>query len=57
MKLKVIVDDKNYTTWTYYDAISMQEYNIENQEENFNPLKFKLFSEDVFYYDFSTKKT
>ena len=55
MKLKVIVDDKNYTSWTYYDAISMQEYNIENQEDNFNPLKFKLFSEDVFNYDFLTK--
>ena len=54
MKLKVIIDDKNYSSWTYYDAISMQEYKFENSDENFNPLNFKMFSEDVFNYDFSS---
>ena len=56
MKLKVIINEKNYSSWTYYDAISMQQYNIENNEDNFNPLKFKLFSEDVFNYDFIEKE-
>ncbi len=56
MKLKVIVDDKNYISSTYSDAISMKEYIIEKKEENFNPLKFKLFSEDVFFYDFSSNE-
>jgi exoribonuclease R len=34
----------------------MKQYNIEVDEDNFNPLKFKLFSEDVFNYDFATKE-
>ena len=45
MKMKVLIEDKNYTNWKYYEADSFQEINLEN---NINPAIFKLFTEDVF---------
>lgn len=48
MKMKVLIEDKNYTNWKYYEADSFEEINLEN---NINPSKFKLFTEDVFLYN------
>ena len=44
MKMKVLIEDKNYTNWKYYEADSFQEINLEN---NINPAIFKLFTEDA----------
>lgn len=53
MKMKVLIEDKNYTNWKYYEADSFQEINLEN---NINPAIFKLFTEDVFTYNISENK-
>ena len=50
MKMKVLIEDKNYTNWKYYEADSFEEINLEN---NINPAIFKLFTEDVFIYNIS----
>ena len=47
-KIKVIINNKNYDSWTYYDAESYDEYIMKN---NINPGLLKLFSEDVFTID------
>ena len=53
MKMKVLIEDKNYTNWKYYEADSFEEINLEN---NINPAIFKLFTEDVFTYNISENK-
>jgi exoribonuclease R len=48
MKLKVVISNKNYTEWEYYNADTFEKIMI---EENLNPASLKLFSEDVFFYN------
>jgi len=53
MKLKVIISNKNYTEWEYFNADTFEKIII---HENPNPANFKLFSEDIFEYNENTKK-
>jgi len=52
MKIKVIISNKNYTDWEYYNADTFEKIMI---VENPNPASLKLFSEDVFEYNENTK--
>jgi exoribonuclease R len=43
MNYKVVIHDRNYTSWTYYDFDTFTEVNLP-----FTPLEKELFSNDVF---------
>ena len=47
MKLKVLIDNKKYDSWKYLDLNTLQLIEL---KDNFNPLQFKLFSDDTFEY-------
>ena len=51
IKLKILIDDKSYSSYTYHDAISFIQYTIPN---SLDPLELKLFSGDIFNYDTDT---
>ena len=61
MKFKIIINDNLYTSWKLYNADTLKEITEKDDEhniiENFNPLKYKLFSEDVFEIDVDKKFT
>lgn len=52
ISLKIIIHDREYTSWSTSADDSFQEVTIENSE--FHPAKLKLFTKDVFLYDIST---
>lgn len=47
MKIKVIISNKNYTDWEYYNADTFEKIDL---EENPNPVNLKLFSDDIFEF-------
>jgi len=55
MKLKIIINDNLYTSWSIFNANTLNEILKQNEDYNiikdFNPIMYKLFSEDVFEYD------
>jgi len=46
MKIKVIIPNKNYTDWEYYNADTFDKLVITN---NPNPVNLKLFCDDIFF--------
>ena len=48
MRLKVLIEDKNYLKWKYYETDCFEEISLKN---NINPAIIKLFTEDVFEYN------
>tara|TARA_Y100000389_G_scaffold92317_1_gene88988 strand:- start:1701 stop:3413 length:1713 start_codon:yes stop_codon:yes gene_type:complete len=48
MRLKVLIEDKNYLKWKYYETDYFEEISLKN---NINPAIIKLFTEDVFEYN------
>ena len=53
MKIKVIISNKKYTEWDYFNADTFEKITI---CDNPNPASLKLFSEDVFEYNENTKE-
>jgi len=49
---KIIVNDRNYTSWSFYESPSYTSIEM----PDINPLESKLFSNDVFSLDETTKK-
>ena len=52
MHYKIHIDDRNYENWNLYDVSTSEK--IENV--NFNPIKEKLFHNDIFTFDGSNVK-
>jgi exoribonuclease R len=52
ISLKIIIHDREYSSWSISADDSFREIIIENSE--FHPAKSKLFTKDVFLYDTST---
>ena len=46
MKYKLKVDDRNYETWTTHDP-----HSLESAEISIDPVREKLFDQDIFEYD------
>jgi RNB domain len=50
---KINVDDRNYSSWTVYNACTLEPINM----PNLDPIKEKLFSNDVFTFSENTTTT
>jgi len=44
VQYKILVNDRNYTDWNLFDALSLNEI----EKLSFNPASNKLFSSDIF---------
>ena len=53
MKCKIIINDKNYTSYDYFQADTFKKIKL---DDNLNPINFKLFSEDIFEYNGENNK-
>lgn len=47
IQYKITIDNRNYDSWTIYNATTLEIVTF----DNFNPAKHKLFSNDVFTYE------
>ena len=47
MLYKISIDERNYTSWTVYNASTLEPITL----DNFNPIEHKLFSNDIFTYN------
>ena len=52
-KCKILVDDRNYTSWKFNDIDSNSDIQKDENEElsKINPLELRLFTGDVIYYN------
>ena len=50
MNYKIHIDNRNYETWNLYNIKTMEKI-----EKNVSPIKEKLFHNDIFTFDMSTK--
>jgi len=48
MQFKILLNDRKYTDWQIYDALSLQEINKESINIKIDPISEKLFSSDIF---------
>jgi hypothetical protein len=48
MQFKILLNDREYTDWQIYDAVSLQEINKESINIKIDPISEKLFSSDIF---------
>lgn len=46
IKVRILINDRNYESWSFQDVESNAE--IRPQIPNFNPLEYRLFSNDIF---------
>ena len=47
IKVRILINDRNYESWSFQDVESNAE--IRPQIPNFNPLEYRLFSNDIFH--------
>jgi exoribonuclease R len=52
MYYKILLDNRNYGSWTIYNATTLEQVSF----EGFNPLEYKLLSNDVFTYNTELKQ-
>jgi len=52
-QIKIIIENRNYTSWHFIDPCTNIKLNIEDfpELEKLNPIDYKLFSRDVFTYN------
>lgn len=53
-KLKFKCEDRNYTSWTVYSSDTL--YELDKTTFNIDPIKSKLFNQDIFEYDDATQE-
>lgn len=44
---KIMIDDRNYSTWSFYNTLTLEKTDL----PTINPIKERLFNNDVFVYD------